>query len=1055
VKRSHSRDEKAIALVMAVAIMAVLAVVGFGFATSMKLENRATQALRNLSQARMGAQAALQLLIGALAHDSASEPSGTAGPVADHIDEDLYSTGASRTLTQWGNLQVRADQLNFRDESSKMNLNAFGNIAKWDFADLRFDSSGLPGGLTEADQLYHGANHRFSSFEISFEEFFYQHRATLWLGVSDINARIRAANIARAICLYRHGGKKDGGDADSDPDYEGDGHPGVAGTDDDKDNDYGTNGVDDDRDTQTDGGDPGEAECGLQSDELDNDGDGTVDEAEEGIDEPDEFLVPDPDRDGAKTTTNGPCDDRRFDKIEELKDAIRHSYSLVWDDSGGAPHSLTVPAAVNYDNHAVPDQDAQDALDDEAERITNIIKSELTVYSFNLAIRAVCLDDPRFDGYDNDHDGFVDEGDTTGATTIADIKGQLDGGTNIHQANINERDITKAAQVAYIYWKLNRTTTFTQASGSVTTGPLVPNLGLQNAIDLVDYRDTDCVPTKIAAAAMGVGFPSKDIYGFEGLHVTEVGRYMSSGDAMTVAGGDGPWTGTGAAGITVTISGAPGDRTSVLQIGGLADGAYMIKCNVAMPGGIISFEDVPNTTSKDATAGGEFFFGPVNVSGGTGRLSVTASATNGTYTISNIHVLLPYIEIMNMSKRKHDMTQFSVQVGTNPTKYSIVDANITGPASWANGEALAKKYCGRHIKVGTGFDEAGGHGPYYGYFLIAYDAAALANNMGGGAVDFPICQMRDLFADGFDGTQKVRLWGGPTKSDLVAGGSIDFYTDSAAFPTGVETAFSATALAAGRTQAAGTQFYAVHEKGLPAFSIETVSDGDATPTTSPGRWNHNEHAAYTERFWPATVAAFSSGSDARDIVSIADRGYFLSAGELYELAIPKLFSSTVALVQGWTDNGWQPHPVYWTGFCVASRAPARVNVNTAPAEILAAVLVDLQGSEPDASALSGARPLISADDAASKDAIKNAYNGNGTDDDDANDGDDDGERTLWLRNWLNVFSLRSNVFSSTVSGQIKNEKGQVLATQGMVVVAGRGKGLNSDGSPKVVVLDMR
>ena len=226
---------------MAVAIMAVLAVVGFGFASSMKLEHTATRALRNLSQARMGAHAALQLFAGALAKDVTSECTATAGPAADHSGEPYFEkeqggTAAEKTLVKWGNLTVGYGLTkDATDEASKLNLNAHGNVSKWGYTAVLSDGDSLPGANTATDQLYHGVNERFSSYEVSLEEFFYQlhQQTTLWTdSPSTTNARIRSANLARAICLYRYGGKKDA-DANGEIDYAGDGKPGAAGTDDD------------------------------------------------------------------------------------------------------------------------------------------------------------------------------------------------------------------------------------------------------------------------------------------------------------------------------------------------------------------------------------------------------------------------------------------------------------------------------------------------------------------------------------------------------------------------------------------------------------------------------------------------------------------------------------------------------------------------------------------------------------------------------------------------------------------------------------------------------
>ena len=1032
---------------MAVAIMAVLAVVGFGFATSMKLEHSAVQAIRNLAQARMAARAAVRLLAGALGQDASAEPSGTGGPVADHLAEDLYTTGASQTLLNFGNLAVRSEQIGFRDEASKMNLNAFGNIAKWDYADLRFDGDGLPGTNTAADQLYHGANERFSSFEISFEEFFYQQRATLWPDVTeDENARIRAANLARAISLYRYGGKKDG-DANNEPDYAGDGKPGVAGTDDDKDNNYASNGIDDDRDGSEGATDPDEAGFGLAYDRMDNDGDarnpnGTidaakVDEPNEGVDEPDEFNPIDPDGDGDTTTANGPRDDRKFESIEELVDAVRHSYSISGTDATGTSYSVTVPAAVNYSGEASPDQDA---LDSEAARILAIVKSNLTVYSFNLTVRSVSIDDPGHDGYDNDGDGKIDQADTTGQTTLAGIKAELDGGKAIHEVDINEKDINKAAQAAYIYWKLAREVKFYNTDGSTVTRQLVEGFQVQHAVDAVDYRDTDAVPTMIAAGSLGGGEPSSDTYGFEGLHVTEAGRYISNGDATAVASGDGPWTGTGAAGITVNISGTPADRTSVLELAGLQDGAYLLKLSVDAVPGTITFKDSDDNTIKVVSdPDTAVFVGPMNVSGGTGTISVTASSTNGTYTISDIHVLLPYIEIMNMSRRERDMTQFSVQIGTDPTATAIT--NITGPTAWANSEAPppSGNYVARHAKLSTGFSST--HGVYYGFFIIAYDVASFTNNFGGGAVDCPVASMPSVFSNGFDGTQAVKILGGPARNEIVAGGVIDWMT------AGTGETLSSTVLARGRTCPVNKRYA---DAGNP-FSTETAP-GTTTPSASPGRWNHNAGSnSDSPRYWPTAVTSYAN--DWVDAVRVADRGYYRSPAEITKLEVPGKFSTTFSL---WvlSDAAWltaQPDIAELPSWVVVGRAPARININTAPAAVMEAAFCVPSAPLPTADDLTQGRPYTfwAYRVATTNRSISSAFKDGTVDDDGENDGDDNSEQLQWIIRFSNVFTLKSNVFTATVSGQILNAGGDALAKRSYHVVCSRGRKLTAAGAPKV------
>jgi len=1031
---------------MVVAIMAVLAVVGFGFASSMKLEFAATRAIRNLSQARMAARAALQVFVGALAQDASAEATSAAGPLADHTEEDLFTAGASQMLMNWGNLEVRTVQISLRDEASKMNLNAFGNISKWDYSATLSDTGPLPGG-DPAAQLYHGVNERFSSFEISFEEFFYHQRTTLWGGVTDEVARIRAANMARAICLYRYGGKKDGGDADTDPDYAGDGKPGIAGVDDDHDHDIGNNGIDDDGDGTTDAADPDEFGFGLRFDEIDNDGDGDVDEAYEGYDEPDEFNPIDPDGDGDTTTTTGPKDDRKFIKIDELKDAISHPYAISGNNPGGTPYLVSVPAAVNYLGDPSPDQAALDGFDAEAKRIFSLVKGDLTIYSYSLDIRSVSIDDPGHDGYDNDRDGKIDQADTTGATTAAGIKTQLDDGKSIYEVDISEKDISKAAQAAYIYWKLSREVTYTKSDGSTVTQPLVRGFTVQNAADIVDYRDRDCVPTKIAAGSLGGDEPSSDTYGFEGLHITEVGRYVMDGSA--IAGDGAGWSGTGTVSIAVDDDTTADDRESVLTLGGLADGAYLLKLSVdVLPGGgTIRFEDSTGSVTKDATAAGEFWFGPM-ISGGTGTVTVTASATSGTYTVSGFHVFLPYIEIMNMSRRKRNMTQFSVRIGTD-TPVSISYADIVDPATWANGEDLDKKYIARHKKVGA-FDTTDGHGPYYGYFLIAYDAASFTNNFTDGTVDFPICVLPDLFASGFEGKQNVKLL--DATGTLVAGGELDGFTDTG---IGACKPISATTLSASRLICSGNLSYAT-ERGGADYLIRP----EASPT--PGRWNRNDGqfsegaGAYPDLFWPPTDAAFQANGKP-DLVVLSDAGYYRSPGEVTAVPSPRVWATTLSFCPDLNMNTGSRQPLYkeLTAFVVAARAPARLNLNTAGEALLQAAMV---GSQPDFATLVDARPFTNAENAGLKDFIAALFL-EGADSDGDNIIDEYSEREEWHKRHANVFTLRSHCFNATVAGEIKmpggGPGGTVIARYALSAVYDRGRKLGSDGRPATVILTIK
>ena len=643
------QERKAIALIMAVAIMAVLAVIGFGFASSMKLESAATNAIRNLAQARLAAYAAIQLCQGALIDDAEATPSQTAGPLADHFNESLYQhpvPAAQETLLETGYLTVKATAaslpyyggsgagtVKIRDASSKMNLNAFGNLSKW-YPDAGDYPNSVSTVTNAAESVYHGVNQRFSSFEVSFEEFFFYLYMTggLWNtswpsavqltydagnpnDADSKEARLRCANLARAICLYRYG-----------PDAK----PGFAGTDDDQDNHL------------------------LTADDIDNDGDSQNNEANEGVDEPDEYVPAKP-----------YGDDTKFNYIAEFKDAIKATYSI----------GPGVPAAVGY---------ASDA-DAEAERIYAVVRTELTLDSYTLDIRSACIDHPGYDGYDNDGDGMVDENETEdadGARTLAGLKAQITAGKTIYgtynpgtgtftdridicERGLEDSNAGRAAQAVYLHRKLRK---------------VVQRFTLKNALDIVDYRDTDHVPTFISKADVFVltdGNLNEDLYGMEGLHVTEVGRYIDVG-ANQFGSEVVPWTGNaGTCTYTVLVEhDEETERTSTLSItdaASLKQGDYIIKFQVQLPAngnGKLIVKNADGSLEKEITQNGTAYFGPLNVdNSGKGSIRVFANYLQGkvlndivgqTFTISDFHILLPYVEVMNWSKKDIDMADLYV-----------------------------------------------------------------------------------------------------------------------------------------------------------------------------------------------------------------------------------------------------------------------------------------------------------------------------------------------------------------------------------------------------------
>jgi hypothetical protein len=1155
VRYGQKSNDRAIALIMAVAIMAVLAVVGFTFVTSMRMEQAATSSIKNLTQARMATSAAFKLFPLALIEDLLATPGAVAGPLSDHFGETLFTQSLSETLIEWGNLAVTTNlamqpyytgTVMLRDESSKISLNAHGNIVGWNYSDLLND--GTAGAADPAGQLYHRYNQHFSAFEISIEQFLYQCFldgklwGTTWpngdANILDFTAtgdqskaRVRCANIARAICLYRYGGKKDG-NGDGAPDYKGNGKPGVAAdhtkdsvdyfADDDKDNDRGTNGVDDDGNGFTDALDQFEVNTGLKYDGIDNDGDGTTDEADEGINEPDEFTPHRPRH-----------DDRAFESIDEFTDAISHSYQIDKDDD--TVTDIAVPAATNYTGSKSAAE-----VTAEAELVFEAIGSELTAHSYTLDRWSASIDDIRTDGFDNDADGLVDDDDDAGAATLIEIVTALDTDTSgalstaeqagVMTMDIREKIIDGPGKAAYLYLKLKQR---------------VPGFTLKTALDIIDYRDYDPLPTKISyadAVKLGCNVAqelryagAKDLYGMEGLHVTEVGRYVTIGSAMTIATGEDPWTGIGTITYMVATDDNDGadeatrllNRTSVLKLvldkAVFPPGKYMLKMTVDVPDGLgkLVVKDAGGTISKSVTTDGTLFFGPFDVvqdpgdpTKGKGTITVIgtfaddkafADIDGQTFNISDVHVILPYVEVMNMSRVAHNMTYMRLVVEDSANaalKQTISTETMTlhtpEADKWANGEVLSGKRIPRHKAVAGGYDDAktyGPHGVWYGYFVYVYDAESFERlfpwgNQDGtwgnhAAEDFPIYEIAspgalasDPFYNGWDGTQKVRLLDQDLK--LIAGGEVDFYTDSGAFPckyaAGPDstygtaddlkyTSFSTDALAAGRTQAGTDGWFAVEYKGRSAFSVETVSDSDSTRIVSPGRWNHNTNVDYTWLFWPENDSWPKDSNDTLreyvDGVSISDAGCFTSPGELTDVSIQRLPWATMSVLHGvgrphdWEQADWaarwQPDFDELMAYTVAARSYARVNINTASSAVLAGVFIGPHASF--ATDVVNKRNHFSWRSFQDATEFSSPYFGNGNDDDGQNDGDDDGERTMWYTRYGNLVSMRGHCFKVAASGRIQNAAGDVLARHNGEALFDRGAVLDTDtGEPQVITI---
>ncbi|MFW6157982.1 MAG: hypothetical protein ACOC8E_01330 [Planctomycetota bacterium] len=1125
------QDERGVALIIAVAIMAVLAVIGFGFASSMKVQGRAASNIKDLIQARRAANAAAQSFLGALVVDATAEPSSDTGPLADHSNEDLYRSGGTRLLLHWGDLPIVARTSSVRDASSKMNLNAFGNVSKW-YAYSHFPADKSVSDYSES--LYHGANEGFSSFEISFEEFFYDHfiQGNLWNsawpsslrltpGDDNSEARLRCANLARAICLYRYGGKADL-NGDGEPDFAGDGRPGTSGLngDDDHDDDFADpNSPDEDKDGWLNGTDPDEVGFGLGYDGIDNDGDGEIDEAYEGYDEPDEFNPFDPDGDGDVHTTTGPKDDRRFDSIEEFKAAISHGYQIIGFEPNGDDYNRAIPAAVSY----AADTDA------EAARIYDVVKDDLTVHSYSLDIRSVSIDDPASDGYDNDGDGKIDQEDTAGAVTVADIKSALSvEGATIYDVDINEKEIEPAAQAAYIYLKLSHVVTYTRASGAALEKPLVKGFTFKNALDIVDYRDTDPIPTHFraddAATATLLNITDgKDYYGNEGLHITEVGRFVhvpAASRTVTVAAEEdytegNYWQKDGdAATLTVPDEGFADTETKRLEghidvkdtgsPAALQTGLYLVKLDVTVPAGATlefsrtAWDDAhPQGTNvkvcptdQDAET---FFYGPVQVSLDSGQPQATIylkaeNVANATYSVSVTDFYLPYVEIMNSSRRPRDMTRFRIRLGAR--SFEITSSALKP----AYGETSApirgfKTYDEDELDTTPDLYKKGP-----GFFVIVYDETSFERHFHAGLgtpanadddwgnhpdEDFPIAVMRSPFQNGFTGGENVRLIEEDT-SKLVAGGETDGFQDDG---IGACKPFSETTLSAGRLIASGDMTMSKYSSGNykigSNYRIRPEVDAGGNASTSPGRWNHNDcrcndsRTANWHAFWPDSEDWYQDDNKWLDIVTVSDAGYYRSAGELCQIPSPDLWALTISLADHVNDSRYQPIFRELMAFTVAARAPARLNVNSASAACLTAALYKLLNDDTvklDAGDVEGASPYKDIEALCTSPKIQNLYKPDSPpdgyvmkDDDGDNVRDERDEKEEWYRRYGNLLTVRSHCFTAEAAGIVGNgtynpfqpDPKHVRAQYGLRVVCDRGKELDDDGNPVVSILSMR
>jgi hypothetical protein len=1081
-----TRNEKGVALVMAVAIMAVLAIVGFSFATSMKLENAACGAVKNMTLARLASYAALQLFQGSLAEDLVATPDGNAGAYGDHLHETLYENpipSGQRTLLELGNLYVSAEaapppgyaegNAKVRDESSKMNLNAFGNLSRWYAVD--FPNSKTIGDIVDANaSVYHGVNDRFSSFEVSFEEFFYFYYKSglLWNSTwpSDLQltsstsdpdytadsqeARWRCANLARAVCLYRYGA---------------DGKPGVAGADDDSDNTY------------------------YEEDNVDNDGDGTVDEGNEGIDEPDEYNP---------YQLKG--DDQKFDSIEDLKTALRASYTLS---------SIPVDPGVKYDSGMTVAEQT-----DEADRVYDAVRNDLTVHSYTLDIRSASIDHLGYDGYDNDGDGQIDQSDVTGAVSINDagdanrllqqiadgktIYGTYDAATDTftNRIDVHERDMDNAAQAAYLYLKLK---------------DIVPRFTLKNALDIVDYRDTNCVPTFIPQAdvnALTDGAINEDLWGMEGLHVTEVGRYITVTNQFT--SDDLPWAGTGTVSYTVDAAHTgEADRTSGVSLtdAALKQGDYMIKLTVTLPddgSGKLVIKNHDGSLEREYTNTGVVWFGPLTADSATkGLIQVIANPNvdagktfndivGKTFSVSGFTVYLPYIEVMNWSRKDIAISDLYVYVGPK-TGNQITDADTVrlatdhlktpsqNPPYKAGVSPASAGYIPGQRELLNGFDAVYGGG--YGYLVIAYDEHSFARNFvmnigndgdqdgeWGEALgeDFPLWTVdgdgtesnymssaQNPFYDGFDGTQQVQLLVREAANTyrLVAGGILDGF----AAANGTGKTLSGANLGLERTHFFGNPWYSKFRFFAEDNWIRGVQDetaGVPVPRCSPGRWNRidNSGCQYWWHYDPNVFQGTTHGL--HDMPLIPDRGYFVSAAEVSHVSAGEHKNATFNYSTDFPD--WFPEWNALIAYVVAGRSPARVNLNTAPLVVMTAASV---GLSPDAASLIDVRnnnAIYRAQVLCEAGRIKNMYydEAPALDDDGDNAKSEFSERELWLIETGAVFTLRAHVFSVVCTGAVKDPSGNLRASCGLTALFERGRALKLEGTtykPMVIPLSIQ
>ncbi|MFO7900331.1 MAG: hypothetical protein R6V58_14885, partial [Planctomycetota bacterium] len=492
-------------------------------------------------------------------------------------------------------------------------------------------------------------------------------------------------------------------------------------------------------------------------------------------------------------------------------------------------------------------------------------------------------------------------------------------------------------------------------------------------------------------------------------------------------------------------------------------------------------------TDQDAET---FFYGPVQVSldGGQPQATIYLKAENvakATYSVSVTDFYLPYIEIMNTSRRARDMTRFNIRLGTQ--SFEITSAALEP----AHGETSApvrgfRTYDEDQLDVDPSLYKKGP-----GFFVIVYDETSFERHFHASInsanadgtwgndshEDFPIAVLRSPFQNGFTGGVDVRLIERNT-SKLVAGGEIDgFHSDG----IGACKPFSATTLSAGRLIVSGDMTLSDYSNGSyeidANYRIRPQVDDGGNPSTTPGRWNRNDkmykdgNTFSWDICWPATEASYRQYLV--DVAVVSDAGYYRSPGELCQLVSPDLWAATLTFAEDYNDG--TIHPLYreLMAFTVAARAPARLNVNSASEACLTAALYRVLNDdtvELEVADVEGATPYKDVEALCTATKIRNLYKPDSPpegyvmkDDDGDNVRDEKSEAEEFYRQYGSLLTVRSHCFTAEATGVVGNgtydpfrpDPKHVRARYGLRVVCDRGKELDEDGKPVVSILSMR